>query len=261
MGRFDHLEMDDDPSGELDPLPGDRDIIDHVYYLDAADEAFAVEDYERALSYYSRSLQYDINTEDAWLGQLRCLIEMRELQEAVVWSDRAMERMPNSAVILAARGMAEARLGRMEKAIGFSDAALAAKGVKPFVWIARGDVLIVTSNDSAKACFYKGVEMAPGDWRVRSAIAQAYLIRGRFHQALENLRHAVRLDSNRFYCWYWIGRCCEELGEVKDAAIAYKRALSIKSDFKRAQEALAQLNKRRSIWTGLGNWLRRLRGG
>jgi len=106
LGRFDHLEISNWPlpPNEVGPESG---VIDQHYYIEKAKAAFDDEDYERALAYYSRALQYEIGTEEAWAGQLRCLIELGELQEAIIWSDRALERFPRSAHVLAARGVAE----------------------------------------------------------------------------------------------------------------------------------------------------------
>jgi len=93
-----------------DQPPGDdpegAGIIDEAHYLQKAKETFDDEDYERALAYYSRALQYGTDPEEAWVGQLRSLIELGQMQEAVVWSERALERFPNSAQILAARAQA-----------------------------------------------------------------------------------------------------------------------------------------------------------
>lgn len=219
-------------------------VVDQHSYLAKADAAFADEDYERALSYYSRALEYDINMEEAWLGQLRCLIEMRELQEAMVWAERALERFPSSGAILAARGVIENRLGRTSDAIGFSDAAFSCQLGSPYGWIARGEVLIPVNDRNAKACFLKAVEMAPNDWEVQAWIARACYVQGRYPLALEHYRNAVRLDPSRFTCFYWLGRCCEEIGDTQEAQRAYRGALSASPGYRKAREAMRALEDR-----------------
>lgn len=244
MGRFEHLELGywRAPRAEAEAKP--PDVLDQDFYLQKARAAFAEEDYERALSYYSRTLQYDISVEEAWVGQLRCLIEMKELPEAVIWYNRAAERFPQSAQLLSARAMAEARMGRPEAALGFSDSAFSARGVNYFCWIARGDILISMNPANAKACFAKAIELAPQDWSVRHQIARAYLARRRYHEALDYFTQAVRLDPDRFNCWYWIGRCCEAMGEAKDARTAYGRAVAACPGFKPALRAIEELDRR-----------------
>lgn len=163
MGRFDHLEIGDTQLPQPDDVTSGGEIVDESSYLERADRAFSEGNYERALSFYSRTLQYDINLEAAWLGQIRCLIELQELQEAVIWSERALERFANSAQILAARGVAECRMGKHASAIGFVDAAFGAQNVTPYVWVARGEILISDNPLNAKACFSKAIEISPAN--------------------------------------------------------------------------------------------------
>ncbi len=245
MGRFEHLEMGDWRPVRPDGEPADGGVIDEHYYIEKADRAFADETYERALSLYSRALQYDANLESAWLGQLRCLTELQELQEALIWSDRALERFPKSGEILAARAVAEARLGRSSSAIQYSDAAFKEAGSStPFIWIARGEVLIGVNIMNANACFLKAVELSPQDCTVRAWVARSYMVNRCYAQALEHLRSAVRLDPNNFTSWYWLGKCCDALGETQEAKRAYGRAMAAQPTFSRARDALAELQNR-----------------
>ena len=87
-------------------------VFDQHYYLERANDAFAEDEYERALAFYSRTLQYDIGMEEAWLGQLRCLIELGELPEAVTWSNRALEKFPKSASLLAGESRCRGQIGQ-----------------------------------------------------------------------------------------------------------------------------------------------------
>lgn len=259
MGRFEHLEMGDWRTNRSDADEKPSGVIDQDYYLGKAREAFAAESYEQALSYYSRTLQYEITIEEAWLGQLRCLIELGELPEAVIWSNRALERFPKSAPILSARGVTEARMGRSVAALAYSDSAFAGPGVDAYAWIARGDVLNPVNPMNAKACFSKAVELAPSDWLVRATVGRAYLVRKQYHQALEHYRQAVRLDSERFTCWYWIGRCSQALGQTDEARIAYRRALEISPSFTPARNA-AQEIENRGVGTRMRDAFRRVLG-
>lgn len=249
LGRFDHLEMGNRSVPRADIEPQDAGLVDENVCVEKADQAFADEEFERSLSLYSRALQYNANMESAWLGQLRCLIEMQELQESVVWSDRAQERFPKSGDILAARAVAEARSGRNEAAMGYSDAAFSeSKTCTPFMWIARGEVLLNVSASNARACFLKAVEASPRDSAVQAWIARSYMVRRLCYQAIEHYRNAVRLDSNRFSCWYWIGKCSESLGDVQEAERSYMRCVAIQPKFIIARDALSELRKRGIIW-------------
>lgn len=224
-----------------DPNSGTRD---ENYYKDQANEAFACEDFERALAYYSRALQYNIGLEECWLGQLRCLIELGELQEAVMWSNRALEKFPKSAPLLAARAIAECRTGRNAAAMGYSDGSFNVPGITAYCWLARGEVILSQNPVNSKACFEKAIELAPSDWSVRAAIGQAYRIRKCATQAYDYFKQAVKIDEDQFTCWYWLGKCAEALGEFDEARNAYRRALSIRSSYKKAQDAISEIENR-----------------
>lgn len=243
---------DPEPEG-VNPNSGVRD---ENYYKDQANEAFACEDYERALAYYSRALQYNISLEECWLGQLRCLIELWELQEAVIWSNRAMEKFPKSAPLLAARAIAECRMGRTAAAMGYSDGAFAISGINAYCWISRGEVLLAQNPANSKACFAKAIELAPSDWSIRAAIGHSYRIRKNFPQAYDYFKQAVKLDAERFMCWYWLGKCAEALREFDEAVTAYKRALSIRSNCVIAQDALCEIGKR-GLFSRIGYAIKR----
>lgn len=247
------------PSHNTD-TPEDGAIIDQSYYFEKAETAFREEDYERALAYYSRALQYDINLEDAWLGQLRCLIELNEFQEALIWSNRAMERFPNGSTIMAARAVAECRMGNHAHAISYSDGAFSAKGSSPYLWVARGEVLIQLNLENAKACFTKAVEASPSDWAVRVWIAKAYIMRRKHHQALEHLRSAIRIEPENFICWYWTGVCLEALGDITEAEKAYGRAIASRSAFKAARDAIHRIKDRGVFRKLTDGWKRFFKG-
>lgn len=236
MSRFDHLEMGDPIPSKSEKKP-EPENVDQFYYLERADRAFEGAFYEQALKYYSRSLEYDISLEDAWTGQIRCLIELGELQEAIIWSERALDRFPDSAQVLAVRAVAELRLGRSDAAIRFADAAISAKNVSPYVWVTRGEVMIKRNAVNARACFLKATELATYNPQVYAWIGRAYTAHNRSEEALEYLLEAVRLDPKLFICWYWIGNCYQALEETNNAKKAYQRALAANPAFLQAKHA------------------------
>jgi tetratricopeptide (TPR) repeat protein len=258
LSRFDHLEMGDSlPSGmDGEPVHGE---VDQHYFMEKANKAFEDGNYEPALKLFSRCLEYDINLDEAWAGQIRCLIELGEIQEAIIWAERAAERLPNSAQVLASRAVAELRYGRSTQAIGYADAAIGGVKVTQYVWVARGEVLIERNALNAKACFLKAAEMAASNPAVYSWIARAYLAHGCRHEALTYLRKVVKIDPDNFACWYWIGNCCEALGEIDDAEIAYHRAVSANPTFEKGRDAIYRLEAHGTLQK-LGHSIRRMFG-
>jgi len=66
------------------------------------------------------------------------LIELGQHEEARLWSDKALERFPRDAELLAAKAVALARCGDTQGALAFSDSAIEERGDAPYVWLSRG---------------------------------------------------------------------------------------------------------------------------
>lgn len=259
MGRFEHLEMGDSHSEKPKEPEIQEETRDLDFYMNAAEKSFRREDYEKALSFFSRALEFDMNHAPAWLGQIRCLIGLDEIPEAIVWSDRALERFPNSGSLLAVRALAENRMGRSKDALGFSDAAFSMKGDTPFEWVSRGEILIPINITNSKACFLKAVEMDPKNSAVRCWIGQAFYFFWRYAEALEYFKEGARINAKDPISWYWMGRCEDKLGDITAAEGAYRRALAADPSFQAAREAynsLEHLGLLSAIYHSFIHWLR-----
>jgi len=128
---------------------------------------------------YSRALRYQINLERAWVGQVRCLLATDENNEAELWADRGLSRFPASADLLAAKGVAVSRTQGPTAGLRFSDRALENGGGSEYVWLARGEVLLAArSDEAARRCFAKAVEVGDEDWHCHYAIGRLLLAAG-----------------------------------------------------------------------------------
>ena len=85
------------------------------------------------------------------------LIELGEYKEATVWVDKALEMFPEHPELLAAKAVACARDGRMEKAIAYSDNSISKDNVTSIVWLARAEVLFNRKSSIAQNCISKAV--------------------------------------------------------------------------------------------------------
>src|SRR5580658_2225205 len=163
MSRFSNLEMGGDTEGE--GLQSQPELLkDEGHYIGEAREAFEVGNFEKALRQYSKVLEFNPKNADAWTGQVRMLIELREFREAKLWADKALERFPNYPELLASKAVALGRSGDLQGALAFSDASIEERGDTSYVWLARGDVLLARSEARADYCFEKAFLLAPSDW-------------------------------------------------------------------------------------------------
>jgi tetratricopeptide (TPR) repeat protein len=252
MSRFGNLEFGD----ESRPRPESRGS-DERRYLEAAHAAFANGEFERALRQYSKVLEFNPACAAAWTGQVRMLIELDELREAKVWADKALEQFPHEAELLAAKAVALARSGDAEAAITFSDAAMEEQGETPYLWLARGDVLLARKESRADFCFEKAFLLAPEDWFATWLAARIRFFHEQFALALKLFQQALERNATSFALWLDLGRCQQALGLTNPARHSFTQAKQLNRDCTAASEALVKLDQG-SAWTEkLLSWWRR----
>lgn len=255
MSRFVNLEL----GGESEDQPQamrKAAVKDEAYYLGEARAAFENGDFERALRYYSKVLEFNPDNASAWTAQVRMLIELEEFREAQLWADKALERFPQEAELLAAKAVALGRGGDLQGALAFSDAAIEERGDTPYIWLARGDVLLARKERRADYCFDKALLLAPGDWFVAWLAARVRYYYRQFALALKLLQQALEWDAGHSRVWFELGRCQQELGLVGPARISFEQARQLNPDFRDAGVALARLSHV-GFWCSLrGLWRR-----
>ena len=249
MSRFVHLEL----GGESeDQTPQKQALIkDEAYYRGEARLAFENGDFERALRLYAKVLEFNPNVPDAWTGQVRMLIELEQYQDARQWADKALERFPRDAELLAAKAVALARTGDLQGALAFSDSAMEERGDRPYVWLSRGDVLLARKEARADYCFEKALLLAPGDWFVAWLGARVRYYYKQFVLAVKLLQQAVELNATHFLLWLELGRCQRALGLAGPARHSFEQARQLNPNCRDAGLELARL-----AGQGPGAWLR-----
>ena len=206
--------------------------------------------YEAALRYYSRALAESSRLEAAWVGQVLCLIHLGEYAEAVAWADRALAILPGSADLVAAKAVAWGRRGDLQRAMGFSDSALAQPSASSLAWWARGDILAASDRRAAEHCFRKALESHEGRRDMLVLIARTHLSIGDPAEARRVLLRAAGLAPGSALLQYLLGVSCRAAGLDEEARAAFGRALELKSDHREARAALREMSRR--------SWLARL---
>lgn len=145
------------------------------------------------------------------------LIELGEFHEAKVWAEKALGLFPDDPELLAAKGVALGRLGDLEGALSFSDAAVESRASTPYVWLARADVLLARGEKRAEFCFEKAFALAANNWFVHWLAARIQSFYDHFATALKMARRALTFDPARSVLWVEIGRCELALGLAHQA--------------------------------------------
>ena len=256
MSRFINLEL----GGESEDQSQERQgalVKDEAYYLNEARAAFENGNFEQALRFYSKVLEFNPQNAAAWTAQVRMLIELGEFREARLWADKALERFPREPELLAAKAVALARSGDLQGALAFSDASIEERGDTPYIWLARGDVLLACEEHRADYCFEKALLLAPRDWFVAWLAARIRFYYHQFVLALKLLQQAIEWNAAHFLLWVEFGRCQSALGLIGPAKNSFLQARQLNPDCREAGQALLELSQT-GLWHRVRGWCRQL---
>lgn len=257
MSRFGNLELD----GRFDERSQETGATskDEAYYVAQANAALEGAHWEQALRHFGKVLEFNPRNTGAWCGQVRMLVELGELKEAKVWADKALEKFPDDAELMAAKAVALGRMGDLEAALAFSDASIQERGETPYVWLARGDVLLARKETRADYCFQKANMLAGGAWLISWLAGRIRMFYLQFSLALKQFQQALELNPTQPALWYDLGCCQRELGFAGPARRSLDQAIELDPHSHAARLALTQLNSS-SVGSTLKGWWNRLCG-
>ncbi len=256
MSRFNHLEFDEPLEEQGASLPA---VKDGQYYLREAGASFRRGRFEEGLRFYSKVLEHDPHCAAAWTGQVRMLIELGEFEEAKLWADKALEMFPAEAELLAAKAVALARAGDPKAALAFSDAAIEAQGNTPYVWLARGDVLLARAEKRADFCFEKALGLAAHDWFIHWLACRIYCYYRRFSRGLQIAQKALELNASAAVVWLQFGRCQLALGLRPAAVTSFEHARELDPLCQPGTSDVADLSSA-GMWARVRGWWRQTFG-
>lgn len=240
MSRFVNLEFNDESE---ETLRAKSPVKDEKYYWDLARRCFEEADFEKAMRYYSKVLEFNPRHAAAWNGQVRALIELNEIREARLWADKALERFPNEPEVLAAKAVALGRDGDLEGALAYSDSSVEERGDTPYVWLARADVLLARREKRADYCITKALALAPGDWFTAWLAARVQYYHGQFALALKAAQSAVEYNAAQAVAWLQLGLCQRQIGLVGAAKNSLIQARQLNPRDEEIRRALRELDR------------------
>lgn len=253
MSRFGKLEFEPAQTGHAHAATERGE----GHWLTEANAAFARAEFEPALRFFARVLEYNPDCVAAWTGQIRALVELGEFREARRWADKALERFPVAPELLAAKAVTLGRLGELEEAITFSDASLGEHGDTPYVWLSRADVLLARGEKRADHCFEQAMTRAAGDWLITWLAARIRQFHRQFAAALKLVREALVIAPGETVLWILSGQCQLELGLTEAARVSFTQARQLNPASAAATEGLRALDRQSPI-TRLAGKLRQL---
>jgi tetratricopeptide (TPR) repeat protein len=238
MSRFENLEF----GGESEERSNsESELKDEKFYFAEGMRAFEEANFEYALRSFAKVLEFNPQSAAAWSGQVRMLIELGEFREAKVWADKALEKFPRDAELLAAKAVALGRIGDLKAALAFSDASIEERGDTPYIWLARGDVLMARNEKRADYCFEKAHLLAPQSWFVHWLASRVRFYYQKFALAMKLAQQALALDAAQAAVWLQLGKCQEALGMIGLAQGSYDQTLQLNPHCSEARKGLADL--------------------
>jgi Flp pilus assembly protein TadD len=253
MSRFGNLELGNESGDQWrqqNPLARDE-----AFFLSEARSAYENGEFERALRSFSKVLEFNPQNTAAWTAQVKMLIELGEFHEAKLWADKALERFTNCPELLAAKAVALARSGDLQGALAFSDASIGERGDTPYIWLARGDVLLARKEVRADYCFEKALLLAPKDWFTAWLAARIRFYYEQFALALALLQRAVEWNADHFVLWLDLGHCQQALGMVGPARMSFIQARQLNPGCQDARQALSQVEQT-GVFRRVAGWFR-----
>jgi tetratricopeptide (TPR) repeat protein len=221
MSRFGNLEFGESPRSNAREAAR---IKDEGFYLSEANSFFEAGRFEQALRSFAKALEQNPKSAPAWTGQVRMLIELGEFKEAKLWAEKALALFPREGDLLAAKAVALARCGDGKAALAFSDASMEVENGTPYVWVARGDVLLARKEKRAGYCFEKALLLARDHWLWPWLASRVHLFYKQTAQALKYAQQALAMDAARAIIWQQLGRCEMALGLEAKAQQSFARA-------------------------------------
>ena len=236
--------------------PFASELKDADYYLRQAEAQELEGNHDAALRSFSAALGENPLLLDAWVGQLRMLLELDEYPEARLWADKALEKFPNHALVLAAKSLAVLRMGMRRDARVLNDAAVQGKGEWPLVWLARGELMMAESPAAATECLNRALRAASPRGPCLLEIGSLLLRQHHYAVALSALQRAAAELPNAARAWFLLGCAQRELGLGEPARVSFQQAQRLAPRIALYREAA---DERPGLFTWLKRFLRRLR--
>ncbi len=246
MTRFSNLEFDENQQeqpqqSQSHSVQGNRSpVTDDFHYIKLGDDKYLLGFYEESLKLYSRALSHNPNNVDGWIGQLRMLLELGELKEARLWSQKSLELFRNNPDLLSLQAVSHCRLGDKTKALEFSDGAFAQQGGGSlYMWLSRGEILLATRGKQAEFALDKAASMKGfTEWFRLVLVARTYYFHRHYTRAMQKAREALELKSDSPLAWHLLGNCQEGMKQYKKAENSYREALQLFPEYPPSHAAL-----------------------
>ncbi|MBF0383321.1 MAG: tetratricopeptide repeat protein [Magnetococcales bacterium] len=167
-----------------------------------------------------------------------------QINEAIVWYQRALTNHKDSVAALVNLGVAWQTAGELDKAAGSYQKALAIKPDLLEALYNLGNVLKAKGElTKAVKSFQQAIAINPEHSQAHFNMGTVYKELGDFTKAVASYQKAIAIAPDFAEAYYTLANCHKEAGDLAAAVTNYKKAIEIKADYAQAHSNLGNVLK------------------
>ncbi|UCG30543.1 MAG: tetratricopeptide repeat protein [candidate division WOR-3 bacterium] len=215
--------------------------------------------YMDGLTGYARVLRQEEHHVDAWVGQIRILVDVGRYEAAVFWADEVIKRLGEIDVLRYAKAFALAYGGMVEEAKRIINVPVGPDEAS-YIWLLRGEVFLRIRINflqrlfsphkgigkvGAFFCFLKALGSHQDDAFLNQRIGLAYLQSGDSRRGFEHLAASLNVVPDNPLTLYGFAECCRMNGDDERALYNVKKAIAGNPQLDCAFELLQRMHRPR----------------
>ncbi len=221
---------------------------DDRWHVEQARREFLDGEYEPALRDFSAAIGYRADVEEAWVGQVRCLVALGQMEQAATWGNKGLAKLPSSLLMASAAAWLMARAGQAAQALQLSDQVMAQGGdgvaERPEILVDRAVCVLAAGNrETAAATFERVLKLVANDADWLQRIGIELLASNEPAQALKVFNRALEQRPDRPHLWVLTARAALALNLGSRAQEALAQAIKLNPDNAEAEALKRKLGQ------------------
>ncbi len=160
-------------------------------------------------------------------------------QRAISYLEKSLDYLPNYAEALNLLGATYRKMGDANKALDYYSKAVAADPRQPEAYFNIGNIYAETGRyDEARSFYLRAIEVDPYSAKAYNNLANIYFSRGDFKTALSYYEKAGTLEPNYVSPIYHAGLAEYNIGNIAKAESLWKAVLKLQPQHEGAQRAI-----------------------
>lgn len=186
---------------------------------------------ERAIELYRQAMLMTSDNGDIAESLGYCYVFSGKWEEAAEIFDSLFQQCPDEQkkkLYLQVMALCSMNGGQYGRAVNYYSQLSIEEGDNAEIWVKMGQAALGTgAQNRAFMCGQKALALQPGYTDAIALIGCAQYADGNYVAAIKNFEKIAADNKNAGFSWLMRGRCYEQLGQMKRAERAYRRALEI----------------------------------